>query len=95
MCHAAGHNFGSLAAVRVFLGALEAGCNPACMILFGMFYTREEQPLRMGIWIGFGGIANILSGIIGYGIGHVTGPLSVWKVMYLVSGMSICYTSMA
>jgi MFS family permease len=95
MCHAAGHNFGSLAAVRVFLGALEAGCNPACMILFGMFYTREEQPLRMGIWIGFGGIANILSGIIGYGIGHVTGPLSVWKVMYLVSGMFPCYTSMA
>jgi ACS family allantoate permease-like MFS transporter len=85
MCHAACNDFSSLAAVRTFLGALEAGCNPASMIIFGMYYTRAEQPLRMGIWIGFGGVAYILGGILGYGIGHIHSSLSTWKVLYLVS----------
>lgn len=84
MCHAPCNSFAPLAVVRILLGALEAGCGPACMIIFGMYYTREEQPLRMGIWIGFGGIATMLSGLISYGIGYIRSPLSTWRVLYLV-----------
>ncbi|RDW69887.1 hypothetical protein BP5796_08284 [Coleophoma crateriformis] len=92
MCHAACSNFAGLATVRTLLGAFEAGCNPACMVIFGMFYTRAEQPFRMGIWIGFGGVAYILGGIISYGIGHIQSALSTWKILYLIYGsITICW----
>ncbi len=84
MCHAACKSFAGLAVVRTLLGALESACNPAMMIIFGMYYTRSEQPFRMGSWIGFGGIAYILNGIISYGIGHVHAKTSTWRLIYLV-----------
>jgi len=83
MWHAACDDFSSLAAVRTFLGALEAGCDLASMIIFGMYYTRAEQPLRMGIWIGFGGVAYILGGILAtesdtFIVRLVPGKCSIW-----------------
>jgi MFS family permease len=89
MCHAACDDFSSLAAVRTFLGALGAGCNPASMIIFGMYYTRAEQPLRMGICIGFGGVAFILGGILGRNVsgqGHLKGKIPALKKRVRVFG---------
>ena len=59
MCHAAAHDFAGLAAARTFLGAFEASINPGTMLLFSMWYTRSEQPLRMGIWVGSAGLGYV------------------------------------
>ncbi|KAK1711471.1 major facilitator superfamily transporter [Colletotrichum lupini] len=64
MCHAASHNFAGLAATRTFLGAFEASINPGTMLLFSMYYSRKEQPVRMGIWIGSAGLGYITAGAI-------------------------------
>lgn len=71
MCHAACHNFASLAAVRTFLGVFEASANPASMLIFSMWYKRSEQPLRFGIWVGSAGVAYVIAGISSFGIGHI------------------------
>lgn len=49
MCHAACKNFGGLMAARFFLGIGEAAIAPGFALLTGMFYKREEQPLRYAI----------------------------------------------
>lgn len=85
MCHAACHNFAQLAAVRTFLGVMEASINPGSMLIFTMWYKRSEQPLRMGIWIGSAGLSYVAGGAINYGIGNISGSLSSWRIMFLVN----------
>jgi MFS family permease len=46
MCHAACENFAGLIVVRFLLGVGEAAMAPGCALITGMFYTRQEQPLR-------------------------------------------------
>ncbi|KAJ4264216.1 hypothetical protein NW762_005410 [Fusarium torreyae] len=86
MCHGAIHSFTTLAVVRVLLGALEAAINPGTMLLFSMYYTRREQPLRMGIWIGSAGVGYIIAGIASFGIGHIKSALSSWRVLFIIWG---------
>lgn len=86
ICHAAVQNFASLAAVRILLGAFEAAINPGTMLLFSMYYTRSEQPLRMGIWIGSAGVGYIIAGITSFGIGHISTGLSSWRLLFIIWG---------
>ncbi|KAH7133974.1 major facilitator superfamily domain-containing protein [Dactylonectria macrodidyma] len=86
MCHGAAPSFGSLAAVRTLLGVFESAIQPGTMLLFTMYYTREEQPFRFGIWIGSSGVGYILAGIASFGIGHVEGALSSWRVLFIIWG---------
>ena len=46
MCHAATTNFAGLMCARFFLGVGEAAIAPGFTLLTGMFYKREEQPIR-------------------------------------------------
>lgn len=50
MCTAATHNFAGLAAVRFFMGMLECVVFPVCSILTVMWWTTEEQPIRVAFW---------------------------------------------
>ncbi|TID24483.1 hypothetical protein E6O75_ATG02848 [Venturia nashicola] len=86
MSHAATTNFPGLAAARTFLGIFEASINPGTMLIFSMWYTRQEQPFRMGIWVGSAGLGYILAGIASFGIGHIEGSLSSWRYMFLIWG---------
>jgi MFS transporter, ACS family, allantoate permease len=63
MCHAGAFNFSGMATVRTFLGVFEASINPGTMLLFSQYYSRKEQPLRMGIWIGSAGLGYVIAGI--------------------------------
>ncbi|KAL1311495.1 hypothetical protein AAFC00_001618 [Neodothiora populina] len=56
------------------------------MAIFGMWYTRKEQPFRMGLWIGSAGTAYILAGITSFGLGHIQGFLDAWQYNFLVWG---------
>lgn len=86
MCHGAVSNFAGLAAARTFLGVFEASINPGTMLLFAMYYKREEQPLRMGIWIGSAGLGYVIAGIASFGIGHINGSLASWRLLFLIWG---------
>lgn len=51
-------SFAGAAIVRFFLGMLEAGILPACIVITAGWYRREEQPLRAALWYGpFSGVS--------------------------------------
>ncbi|BCS23745.1 uncharacterized protein APUU_40189S [Aspergillus puulaauensis] len=86
MCHGASHNFAGQAAARTFLGVFEASINPGTMLLFSMYYSRSEQPLRMGIWIGSAGLGYVIAGIASFGIGHIQAAIASWRILYIIWG---------
>lgn len=47
---------------------------------------RSEQPLRTSIWFSMNGVANILGGLIAYGIGHINSALPAWKYPFVIFG---------
>ncbi|EIW74735.1 MFS general substrate transporter [Coniophora puteana RWD-64-598 SS2] len=57
-CHAACTNFAGLLVVRLILGICEGSITAGFMIVSSMFYTRNEQTLRVGPdeWDGFGSL---------------------------------------
>ena len=55
-----------------------------------MWYTRREQPLRMGLWYTANGIGIAGGGLLGYGIGHIRGSLPSWKYEFLIVGALCC-----
>ncbi|KAM0112384.1 hypothetical protein ACP6JB_001864 [Aspergillus fumigatus] len=86
MIQAACHNFTTLAVLRALGGAAEACADPAFMLITSMFYTRKEQPVRIGLWYTANGFGIALGGLLGYGIGNLKGALPSWKYEFLVIG---------
>ncbi|KAK3068656.1 hypothetical protein LTR53_013608 [Teratosphaeriaceae sp. CCFEE 6253] len=86
MCTAGVTHYHGLYVQRFFLGALEAGVSPGWMLVVGGWYKKQEQALRMGIWYSMTGYVSVVSPLINYGLGHITGSLSPWRYMYLVAG---------
>ena len=54
MLQAAAHNFAGLAALRAFAGAAEACSDPAFVLITSMWYTRRQQPVRIGEFVSRG-----------------------------------------
>lgn len=50
LCTAATQNFGGLATVRFLMGMLESIAFPVSTIITVMWWTREEQPIRVALW---------------------------------------------
>lgn len=89
MVMAAANGFPALVAIRFILGLSEAFVGPAWILLTSMFWTREEQPLRMCFWLGCNGIAQLLGAGISTGLGGVTNTaVSPWQLIFLVSPQS-------
>ncbi|KAK5080029.1 hypothetical protein LTR70_009039 [Exophiala xenobiotica] len=86
MCTAACSSWQGLYTQRFFLGMLESGVSPMFMLIVAGFYKKDEQALRMGAWYCATGYVSVVSPLINYGLGHISGALSPWKYMYLVGG---------
>ncbi|KAL1974725.1 hypothetical protein VTN31DRAFT_4929 [Thermomyces dupontii] len=86
MLQAACNSFATLAVLRTLSGAAEACADPAFMLITSMWYTRREQPVRIGLWYTANGFGIALGGLLGYGIGHIRGALPSWKYEFLVIG---------
>ena len=54
------NNFSSLTGPRFVLGMLELCSTPAYLLITQMWYKVEEQPIRIGYWSTFLGLANSL-----------------------------------
>lgn len=86
MCQAASKNYGTLMVLRFLSGAAEACADPAFMLITGMWYTRRQQPVRIGIWFSATGFGVAFGGLLGYGIGSIKGALASWKYEFLIIG---------
>lgn len=52
-----------------------------------MFYTVEEQPIRIGYWSTFLGLASAMGGLIAFGIGQIQGGLANWRFQFIIVGV--------
>ncbi|KAJ6002155.1 hypothetical protein N7499_001980 [Penicillium canescens] len=86
MIQAACNSFETLAVLRALGGAAEACADPAFMLITSMWYTRREQPVRIGLWYTANGLGIALGGLLGYGIGQIRGALPSWKYEFIVIG---------
>lgn len=67
-------NFSALAALRFILGMLKSCSTPAYLLLTAMWYKVDEQPIRIGYWCTFLGLANSFGGLLAYGIRNPQWP---------------------
>ncbi|KAF2971897.1 hypothetical protein GQX73_g1663 [Xylaria multiplex] len=83
------HDFGSLVALRVLLGAFEAGLFPGLNIYLTFFYTKRELALRVGYLFVSAAIAGALGGLLAYGIGHLDGVSGYrgWRWIMILEGL--------
>ena len=88
-CMAATKNFASAVVVRFFLGVFEATVTPGFALFTSQWYTKREQGLRTGIWVGFNGWAQIFGGLVAYGIARGVdlhgAAIASWKIVFLVT----------
>lgn len=71
MAQAASADFKDMMILRFLSGAAESTADAAFVMITGMWYTREQQPIRIGYWYCANGIGIAVGGLLGYAIGHV------------------------
>lgn len=87
-CHVAAKNYAGILALRFLLGMFEASISPAIMNIVSMFYTRDEQPVRMCVFLAFNGMATMIGALLGYGLGHAhSSHIKTWQLIFLVIGL--------
>ncbi|KAH6657128.1 MFS transporter [Truncatella angustata] len=90
MLQASVHNFVGLMVLRFLAGAAEACSDPSFMLITSMWYTRRQQPVRIGLWYTANGLGIALGGLLGHGIGNIKGVLPSWKYEFLIIGALCC-----
>ncbi|KAF9870869.1 hypothetical protein CkaCkLH20_11541 [Colletotrichum karsti] len=82
------HNWAGLVVTRVLLGVFESAVAPSLIVITTMWYKRQEQPPRMGIWyLGTGG-GVIVGSLISFGFQHYGGSgFTSWQIMFLICGL--------
>lgn len=86
IAQAGAKNFATLAVLRALSGAAEACSDPSFMLITSMWYTRRQQPVRIGLWYTANGFGIALGGLLGFGIGQIRGALPSWKYEFIVIG---------
>ncbi|XRM46731.1 hypothetical protein ABZX51_009760 [Aspergillus tubingensis] len=86
MALAACTHFQPFLGLRFVLGALESCSTPAYLLITATWYTIEEQPIRIGWWSTFLGIANAFGGLLAFAIGHIQGNLASWQYQFIIIG---------
>lgn len=75
---------------RFLVGVTEGPFLPAVSLMTSSWYTKEESPLRMGIWHAGNIISNVISGILAAGIltnmDNVAG-LHAWQWFFFIEGI--------
>lgn len=79
-------NFGGVVAVRLILGAFEAGFIPSLMLLLTSFYTRGELAKRVAVFYSCNAISGAFSGLLAYGVFQVKSRLWGWQILFLIEG---------
>ncbi|CAA9961741.1 hypothetical protein PTMSG1_05118 [Pyrenophora teres f. maculata] len=81
-------NYGALVATRVLLGCFESAVAPSLILITSMWYKKNEQPLRTGIWYLGVGTGTIIGSLISFGFQHYSSDtFTSWQIMFLVVGI--------
>ncbi|KAI8071750.1 major facilitator superfamily domain-containing protein [Gongronella butleri] len=88
MCTSLAKSFATLAVCRLLLGVFEAITYPCIFLLISMFYRRTEQVFYLTLMFVSSATANMIGGLVAYGIEHLQGVhgLSAWQYAYLIWG---------
>ncbi|PMD31885.1 MFS general substrate transporter [Hyaloscypha variabilis F] len=80
-------DFADITALRFFYG-FQVVTTPVFIMICGMWWKTEEQPLRIGIWISGQAFGSIVGQGIDYGAVSVRGAFvqSPWKWIYVILG---------
>jgi len=60
------------------------------MLITSMWYSRKDQPIKIGLWYTANGLGIAGGGLLGYGIGHIKGALPSWRYEFLIVGALCC-----
>ncbi|KAJ5167386.1 uncharacterized protein N7482_006167 [Penicillium canariense] len=71
MITAACTSFTGMAICRFLLGIFEAPITPCFMMIVGMWYTRDQQPFRAGIFYSCNGLGAVIGGVLTFGIDDI------------------------
>jgi MFS family permease len=81
-------NYHALVITRVLLGCFESAVAPSLILITTMWYKKNEQPLRTGIWYVGVGTGTIIGSLISFGFQHYHSPtFTSWQIMFLVVGL--------
>jgi MFS family permease len=62
-----------LSSARFFLGLAEGGLLPGLTYYLSLWYPRQMQSKRIGVFIAAAAVAGAFGGILAYGIRHLDG----------------------
>ncbi|GAA5911062.1 uncharacterized protein JCM6883_004258 [Sporobolomyces salmoneus] len=82
-------NFATAMVNRFFLGFFEAAVTPGLSLMTGMWYTRQESPLRQTIWYSSVGWGGMIGSLMAAGIERApASSLAVpkWELIFIVLG---------
>ncbi|ERS96169.1 hypothetical protein HMPREF1624_07705 [Sporothrix schenckii ATCC 58251] len=83
----ANQSFAGMVALRWFLGMAESAFLPLIVYYLTTFYRRGELARRMSLFYASSNIANAFSGLLAYGVFHITNtPLQPWRYLFLIEG---------
>ncbi|CAK7898101.1 allantoate permease [[Candida] anglica] len=86
--HVGAKNYGGMLVLRFLLGMLESAISPSCMMICGLFYPKDAQPMRMATFLSCNGIATMVGALLGYGLGHAhNSHIKAWQLIFMVIGL--------
>ncbi|KAF8448496.1 inner membrane transporter yfaV [Kalaharituber pfeilii] len=82
-------SYAGLIAVRLVLGALEAGLFPGLAVYLTLFYTKRELALRIGYLFVSAALAGACGGLLAYCIGFMDGIAGMrgWRWILILEGI--------
>ncbi|WVQ75736.1 hypothetical protein IAR50_005367 [Cryptococcus sp. DSM 104548] len=86
MINAGCKDFGSVLAVRLLLGAFEAGFAASLIYYLTTFYTRGELGKRIAVFYSCNALSGAFSGLIAYGVFQMNSSLHGWQILFLIEG---------
>jgi MFS family permease len=90
-CHAACKTYAELMIVRTLLGIFESSSAVGLIVISGMYYSKSQQAVRMGIWSVMAGTGTIVGGLLSFGFQHIrTTEFASWQILFLVIGVITC-----
>ncbi|KAK6953917.1 hypothetical protein Daesc_003879 [Daldinia eschscholtzii] len=78
------NDFASLASVRFLMGIFEAVVFPVCTLVSAMWWTIDEQPIRIAIW--YNTLSSVITGLFSYGVGHTHSTVAPWRLLFYILG---------
>ncbi|WVQ84747.1 hypothetical protein IAT38_006904 [Cryptococcus sp. DSM 104549] len=80
-------NFGGVVAVRLLLGAFEAGFAASLIFYLTTFYTRGELAVRIAAFYSCNALSGAFSGLLAYGVFQIkSSKIHGWQILFLLEG---------